>query len=123
MSSLRRFSTAVLRVGVLLVLLTLLPVSHATAAVKTSYGPTVTSSPGSGAAGSVTTVTGRGFPARSSGTVTLSTAALAVRTDGKGTFTTAVTVPTAAAGSRPGHRDRGDQDGVHHLPRHCAAAR
>ena len=101
MSLLRRPTRAVLGTGLLLVVLVLLPAAPAAAAGKTAAGPTVTSSPGSGPVGTTTTVAGRGFPARTSGTVVLATSSVAVRTDGKGAFSTGVTVPPAAAGSVP----------------------
>jgi hypothetical protein len=85
MRPLLRVPRPVLRAGLLLLLLVLVPAGPtATAAVRAASGPSVTASPASGPVGSTTTVAGRGFPARAPGTVVLGAASVAVRTDGKG---------------------------------------
>jgi hypothetical protein len=85
------------RAVVPLVLLTLLPTAAA-AAPRLPAAPSVTVSPSSGPLGSSTTVGGTGFAARTSGTVSLGSASVVVRTDAKGAFSAPVTVPSAALG-------------------------
>ena len=83
----------------LLLLLALLAAGPAaSAATRATAVPVLTISPASGPAGSSTTVQGKGFVARTSGTLTFGSVAVAVRTDGKGAFSAALAVPRDASG-------------------------
>ena len=99
MPAVPRLPRPVVRAVLLLLLLALLPAGPgASAATRPPAAPVVTTSPATGPAGSTTTLQGRGFAARTSGTLLLGPAAVPVRTDGKGAFSAAVTVPRDAAG-------------------------
>ena len=88
-------SAVPLRALLLALLLALLPSLPAGAAPRPAP-PLLLLSPASGAAGSTTTVTGTGLPARRVGTLLLGTLQQTVRTDGRGAFSTAATVPSAS---------------------------
>ena len=84
------------------VLAVLVPAGSAAAAPKPAPVPTLQTTPSSGLAGSSTVLDGRGFPARTTGTVTVGAQAYSTRTDGKGTFSLSATVPaTSAPGALP----------------------
>ena len=100
----RSHLAAALRVVLVVLLLALLPTGTAAAAAKTVAAKTVaaasvSATPGSGPSGSTTSLQGKGFPARTTGSVTIGAASYAVRTDGKGAFGVSATVPAAAAGT------------------------
>ena len=93
-----------LRVLALVLLVGLgLPTAPAGAAVPRTSATTATlaATPASGPAGTTTTLVGRGFAGRASGTVHVGTAAYGVRTDRSGGFTLVVAVPPASSGAVP----------------------
>ncbi len=81
-----------------LALVALLPAGGALAArpaVAAPTAPALTLSPSSGPAGTATAARGTGFPRRTGVVVTAGTASWTARTDGTGTFSRTLTVPTA----------------------------
>ena len=85
------------QVVLLLVLLALSLVGpSAEAAARPTVVASLQATPSSGAAGTMTSLQGAGFPSRASGAVTVGAVSYAVRTDSRGAFTVTVTVPSAS---------------------------
>lgn len=82
----------------LLLVLALVPSGPVAAAARPTSVATITTSPASGPVGGSTTVLGKGFAARTSGTLVFGTVSAPIRTDGKGAFSAPVVVPRDAQG-------------------------
>lgn len=85
-----------LLVGVLAVIAWALPAAAPLNAAAAPLSPSISLSPGSGPAGTSVTVTGTGFPKRTSGTVTAGANTAAFTANASGSFTAALVIPETA---------------------------
>ncbi|MGA8791255.1 MAG: glycosyl hydrolase [Paenarthrobacter sp.] len=74
-------------------------IQPATAVHAAPAAARISLSPATGPAGSTVTVTGTGFKASSTGTVTAGTAAVAIKTAASGAFSAPITIPATAPGN------------------------